>query len=170
VAEEVEKAGGVAGMCRVGHSFVKAQMREEGAIFAGELSGHLYFRFSDNLIADDGTAALIALLDVLGAEGRPLAELVEPLRCYSASGEINSRVEDVAFVIEQLAAEHGDAPEISRLDGLLVRYPTWWFNLRGSNTEPVLRLNLEADTQGEMEQRRDEVLARIKAHAGGPRG
>jgi phosphomannomutase len=169
VAEEIEKSGGVAGMCRVGHSFVKAQMREEGAIFAGELSGHLYFRFSDNLIADDGTAALIALLDVLGAEGRPLAELVAPLRCYSASGEINSRVEDVAFVIEKLASEHGEAPEVSRLDGLLVRYPTWWFNLRGSNTEPVLRLNLEADTRDEMERRRDEVLARIKAHAGGLR-
>mgnify|MGYP000253324502 CR=1 FL=1 len=123
VDEEIERAGGVAGMCRVGHSFVKAQMREEGAIFAGELSGHLYFRFSETLIAYDGTAALIALLDVLGAEGRPLAELVEPLRCYSASGETNSRVEDVAFVNEQLAAEHGEAaerggaPEISRLDG-----------------------------------------------------
>jgi phosphomannomutase len=163
VAEEVERAGGVAKMCRVGHSFVKAQMREEGAIFAGELSGHLYFRFSDNLIADDGTAAFIALLDVLGREGRPLAELIDPLRCYSASGEINSRVEDVDFVLEEVADEHSSAPEISRLDGLLVRYPTWWFNLRPSNTEPVLRLNLEADTQDEMERRRDEMLARVES-------
>ena len=163
VAEEIERSGGVAKMCRVGHSFVKAQMREEGAIFAGELSGHLYFRFSENLIADDGTAAFIALLDVLGREGRPLRDLIEPLRCYSASGEINSRVVDVHYVISTIEQEHASAPEQSRLDGLLVRYPTWWFNLRPSNTEPVLRLNLEADTEDEMIRRRDEMLARIEA-------
>ena len=150
-------------MCRVGHSFVKAQMREEDAIFAGELSGHLYFRFSKDLIADDGTAALVAMLDVLGAEGRPLSELVAPLRCYAASGEINRRVADTDHVIETIAGEHGEAPEVSRLDGLLVRYPTWWFNIRASNTEPVLRLNLEADTADEMAQRRDEILGRIEA-------
>ncbi|MEZ4332851.1 MAG: phosphomannomutase/phosphoglucomutase [Myxococcota bacterium] len=165
VAEEIERAGGVAGMCRVGHSFVKAQMREEGAIFAGELSGHLYFRFRDGLVADDGTAALIALLDVLGAEGRSLAELVKPLRRYAASGEINSRVADAQVVIRSIEAEHADAREISHLDGLLVRYPTWWFNLRASNTEPVLRLNLEADTDAEMVQRRDALLARIRSFA-----
>jgi len=167
VAEEVERSGGVAHMCRVGHSFVKAQMREEGAIFAGELSGHLYFRFSDDLVADDGTAAFVAMLDVLGAEARPLAELIEPLRRYAASGEINSRVEDVDHVLETIEAEHASAPEISHLDGLYVRYPTWWFNIRPSNTEPVLRLNLEADTAAEMERRRDELLARIKALSGG---
>ncbi len=165
VAEEIEKSGGVAGMCRVGHSFIKAQMRAEGAIFAGELSGHLYFRFSDSLIADDGTAALVALLDVLGAEGRPLADLVKPLRRYSASGEINNRVVDAQIVLREIEAEHASAPEISRLDGLLVRYPTWWFNLRASNTEPVLRLNLEADTVDEMVRRRDVLLARIRSHA-----
>lgn len=165
VAEEIGKAGGVAGMCRVGHSFVKAQMREEGAIFAGELSGHLYFRFSDSLIADDGTAAFIALLDVLGAEGRPLADLVKPLRRYAASGEINNRVSDARIVLRDIEAEHGGAPEISHLDGLLVRYPTWWFNLRASNTEPMLRLNLEADTVDEMERRRDALLARIRSYA-----
>jgi len=169
VAEEIERCGGVARMCRVGHSFVKAQMREEGAIFAGELSGHLYFRFSENLVADDGTAALIAILDVLAKEGRPLAELIDPLRCYSASGEINRRVADVDFVLEEVAAEHASAPEISHLDGLLVRYPTWWFNLRPSNTEPVLRLNLEADTVEEMERLRDEMLGRIETLSGGPR-
>jgi len=163
VAEEIERCGGIARMCRVGHSFVKAQMREEGAIFAGELSGHLYFRFSEDLVADDGTAALVAILDVLAKEGRPLAELIDPLRCYSASGEINSRVADVDFVLAEVAAEHASAPEVSRLDGLLVRYPTWWFNLRPSNTEPVLRLNLEADTSEEMERLRDEMLERIEA-------
>lgn len=163
VAEEVERAGGEAGMCRVGHSFVKAQMREEGAIFAGELSGHLYFRFSENLVADDGTAALVALLDVLGAEDEPLSALVDPLRCYAASGEINRRVADPGHVIETIGGEHADAPVVSHLDGLLVRYPTWWFNIRASNTEPVLRLNLEADTEAEMQTRRDEMVARIEA-------
>jgi phosphomannomutase len=167
VAEEIERCGGVARMCRVGHSFVKAQMREEGAIFAGELSGHLYFRFQGNLIADDGTAALVAMLDVLATEGRPLAELIDPLRCYAASGEINSRVEDVAFVLEEIEREHAEAPEISHLDGLLVRYPNWWFNLRPSNTEPVLRLNLEADSQDEMARLRDQMLGRIKSLSGG---
>jgi len=169
VASEIERCGGVARMCRVGHSFVKAQMREEGAIFAGELSGHLYFRFPGNLIADDGTAAFIAMLDVLAAEGRPLAELIDPLRCYSASGEINNRVADVGFVLEEIESEHAEAPEVSHLDGLLVRYPTWWFNLRPSNTEPVLRLNLEADTEEDMTRLRDEMLGRIKALSMGRR-
>jgi phosphomannomutase len=169
VAEEIERCGGVARMCRVGHSFVKAQMREEGAIFAGELSGHLYFRFSENLVADDGTAALIAILDVLAKEGRPLSELIDPLRCYSASGEINRHVADVDFVLDEVAAEHASAPEVSRLDGLLVRYPTWWFNLRPSNTEPVLRLNLESDTTEEMERLRDQMLERIESLSAGRR-
>lgn len=163
VAEEIERCGGIARMCRVGHSFVKAQMREEGAVFAGELSGHLYFRFPGDLIADDGTAALIAMLDVLATEKRPLAELIEPLRCYSASGEINSRVADVAFVLEEIEREHAEAPEISHLDGLLVRYPDWWFNLRPSNTEPVLRLNLEANTEEDMTRHRDQLLGRIES-------
>lgn len=152
-------------MCRVGHSFVKAQMREENALFAGELSGHLYFRFSENLVADDGTAALVAMLDVLGAAGKPLSELIDPLRRYAPSGEINRRVAEPQAVLEAAEAEHADAPFVSRLDGLLVRYPTWWFNLRASNTEPVLRLNLEADTEAEMIRRRDELLTRIESFA-----
>ncbi len=168
VPEEIERAGGEASMCRVGHSFVKAQMREEGALFAGELSGHLYFRFSDDLVADDGTAALVALIDVLIDEGRPLSELVAPLRRYAASGEINRRVSDVGFVLEQIESEHAGASSISRLDGLLVRYPSWWFNIRPSNTEPVLRLNLEADDETEMVRRRDALLERIEALAAGP--
>ncbi|MCH2171667.1 phosphomannomutase/phosphoglucomutase [Myxococcota bacterium] len=163
-AEEIEAAGGVPEMCRVGHSFVKARMREVGAIFAGELSGHMYFRFSDTLVADDGTAAFVALLDVLGGDSRPLSELVAPLRRYSASGEINRKVGDIPSVLEAFRAEHAGA-EISELDGLLVRYSDWWFNLRPSNTEPVLRLNLEADTREKMEAMRDEVLARIESHS-----
>jgi phosphomannomutase len=161
-AEEIEAAGGVAERCRVGHSFVKARMREVGAIFAGELSGHIYFRFPRGLVADDGSAALVALLDVLAAENRPLSRLVAPLRRYAASGEINRRVSDVPRLLEAIEAEHADADEISRLDGLLVRYKDWWFNLRPSNTEPVLRLNLEADRLELMEEKRDELLARIE--------
>jgi phosphomannomutase len=165
VAEEVEKAGGRAEMCRVGHSFVKAQMRESGAIFAGELSGHLYFRFPNGLIADDGIAALVALLDVLDREKRPLSEIVAPLRRYSSSGEINNRVGDVGLVLDTIEQEHADAPVVSKLDGLLVRYEDWWFNLRPSNTEPVLRLNLEADTPERMVEERDRMLERIRALA-----
>jgi phosphomannomutase len=167
VAEEIEKAGGIAEMCRVGHSFVKAQMRESGAIFAGELSGHTYFRFSDRLVADDGIAAFVALLDVIAAEGRPLSEIVAPLRRYHASGEINRRVRDTRKVLEQIEQEHAGAPEISHLDGLLVRYPDWWFNLRPSNTEPVLRLNLEADSDEKMQRERDRILERVDALGSG---
>jgi phosphomannomutase len=160
-AEEIEAAGGVAEMSRVGHSFVKAQMREVDAIFAGELSGHFYFRFSPNLVADDGVAAFVAVLDLLAAENRPLSEIVAPLRRYSASGEINRRVSDIATILEDIQSEHADAPVVSRLDGLLVRYPDYWFNLRPSNTEPVLRLNLEADSESLMIEKRDALLARI---------
>jgi len=166
VAEEIEAAGGVPGMCRVGHSFVKAQMRDEGALFAGELSGHFYFRFSESLIADDGVAAFLALLEVLVAEDRPLSELMRPLRRYAATGEINRRVGDVEAVLAAVRADHADAPEVSDLDGLLVRYPDWWFNLRPSNTEPVLRLNLEADSQARMEEERERMLARIASLGG----
>ncbi len=160
-AEEIERAGGISEMCRVGHSFVKARMREIGAIFAGELSGHMYFRFSPTLVADDGIAALVALLDVLNSEGKPLSALVAPLRRYSASGEINRRVDDIAGLLAAVEREHSGAAEISHLDGLLIRYRDWWFNLRPSNTEPVLRLNLEADTHEQMVQKRDALLDRI---------
>jgi phosphomannomutase len=163
VAEEIEAAGGVAEMCRVGHSFVKQQMRETGAIFAGELSGHTYFRFANDLVADDAIAAFVALLDVLAAEQQPLSTLIAPLRRYFASGEINSHVRDTDEVLRAIEQEHSDAPYVSKLDGLLVRYDSWWFNLRPSNTEPVLRLNLEANEQEQMETQRDALLARVEA-------
>ena len=153
-------------MCRVGHSFVKAHMRESGAIFAGELSGHFYFRFSPTLVADDGLAALVALLDVLGRESRALSEVVAPLRRYHASGEISRRVRDPKTLLAAVEAEHRDAPEISHMDGLLVRYADWWFNLRPSNTEPLLRLNVEARSEARMVEERDRLLARMEADAG----
>jgi phosphomannomutase len=160
-AEAIREKGGVAEMCRVGHSFVKAHMRENGAIFGGELSGHFYFRFSDNLIADDGIAAFVAMLQLLASEQKPMSELVAPLRRYVASGEINSRVTDTDAVIAAIEAEYAEGAEVSHLDGLLVQFSDWWFNLRPSNTEPVIRLNLEAGTVEEMEQRRDAILDRI---------
>jgi phosphomannomutase len=163
-AEAIEAAGGVAEMCRVGHSFFKARMRETGGIFGGELSGHFYFRFSPTLVADDGLAAFVSLLDLVAAEGKLLSELVAPLCRYHASGEISRRVADAAALMAAIEAEHPRA-EISHLDGLLVRYPDWWFNLRPSNTEPVLRLNLEAETEDLMAARRDELVARMEAAA-----
>jgi phosphomannomutase len=161
--EEIEAAGGVSEMCRVGHSFVKASMRETGAIFAGELSGHFYFRFSPTLVADDGIAAFVALLDVLGSEKRSLSELIAPLRRYATSGEVSRRVSDPRAVIAEVEAEHKGAPEISKMDGLLVRYQDWWFNLRPSNTEPLLRLNVEARTEEAMVRERDRLLARMES-------
>jgi len=159
--EEIESAGGVAEMCRVGHSFVKASMRESDAIFAGELSGHFYFRFSPTLVADDGIAAFVALLDVLAGEKRSLSELIAPLRRYATSGEVSRRVSDPQALIAAVEAEHRGAPEISKMDGLLVRYQDWWFSLRPSNTEPLLRLNVEARSEEEMVRERDRLLARM---------
>jgi phosphomannomutase len=160
-AEEIRAAGGVAEMCRVGHSFVKAAMRERDAIFAGELSGHFYFRFSPTLVADDGIAALVAMLDVLGREAEPLSKLIAPLRRYFASGEVSRRVRDPQAILAALAREHAGARELSHMDGLLVRYDDWWFNMRPSNTEPLLRLNVEAKSEAQMERERDRLLARM---------
>jgi phosphomannomutase len=164
-AEAIRAAGGVPEMCRVGHSFVKARMRESGAVFAGELSGHFYFRFSDTLIADDGCAALMALLDVLAEERRPLSELIAPLRRYAASGEISRPVSDPPRLLAAIEAEQRPGARISHLDGLRVEYPDWWFNLRPSNTEPVLRLNLEADDPLVMARERDRLVARMEQAA-----
>jgi phosphomannomutase len=160
-AEAIAEAGGTPEMCRVGHAFIKAQMREHDAIFAGELSGHFYFRFSPTLVHDDGTAAFVACLDVLAETGLPISELVAPLRRYAASGEINRHVGDIPGLLKSLEDEHAGKAEISKLDGLLVRYPDWWFSVRASNTEPVVRLNLEAPDEATMIAHRDALLARI---------
>jgi phosphomannomutase len=112
-------------------------------------------------VADDGIAAFVALLDVLAGEKRSLSELIAPLRRYATSGEISRRVSDPQALIGAVEAEHGGAPEISKMDGLLVRYEDWWFSLRPSNTEPLLRLNVEARSQEEMVRERDSLLARM---------
>ncbi len=147
---------------RVGHAFIKLVMRECGAVFGGELSGHYYFRFPAGYVADDGAAAMLLMLEVLARAGRPLSELWRPYARYAQSGELNRRVGDVAATLSRVRAAfpQGEADE---LDGLTVRFGDWWFNLRPSNTEPLLRLNVEAPSQPELEQHRDAVLRVIDA-------
>jgi phosphomannomutase len=157
----VERAGGTARVNRVGHAFFKTRMRDEGAIFGGEVSGHYYFR--EFWCADSGTLPALFVLELLSKESRPLAELVDDLRSqYFISGEINSEVADQQAKMEEIAAVFADA-EISWLDGVSVDYPDWHFNVRPSNTEPLLRLNLESlVSRDDMEQKRDQVLTLIR--------
>jgi phosphomannomutase len=156
VPETIKAAGGTPVRTRVGHSFIKQVMADTGAIFGGEHSGHYYFR--DNYRADSGLIAAVMVLEVLSAAGRPLSEVLAPYRKYADSGEINRRVDgDPAAVIDRIAAGW-PAEAADRTDGLTIQGPTWWFNLRPSNTEPLLRLNVEAATEEEMARVRDEVL------------
>jgi phosphomannomutase len=159
VPEVIEENGGKAIRSRVGHSFIKALMAETGAIFGGEHSGHYYFR--DNYRADSGMIAALLVLEAMSVAGKPLSQLLEPFRRYVASGEINSETDDQAGALESLAERYGDG-EQNRMDGLTVEYEDWWFNCRPSNTEPLLRLNVEARTQELMESKRDEILAEIR--------
>jgi phosphomannomutase len=161
VPDMVRAAGGVPLINRVGHAFMKKRMRDEDAIFGGEVSGHFYFR--DNWFADNGMIPALLVLERLGREGRSLSEIVAPLReRYHISGEINSRVSDVPRVLVRLEERYGDG-RITHRDGLSVDYDGWHFNVRPSNTEPLLRLNLEAESREEMERHRDEVLALIRS-------
>jgi phosphomannomutase len=160
VPEVVRENGGTPIRTRVGHSFIKQVMAETGAIFGGEHSAHYYFR--DNWRADSGSIAALVVLEQLCEAGVPLSELRKPFERYAASGEINSRVEDPDGVIERIAAAYSGCPQ-DRLDGLTVDCGDWWFNLRPSNTEPLLRLNLEAPDRASCDQRTSEVLALIRA-------
>jgi phosphomannomutase len=160
VADRVRAAGGVPLMNRVGHAFIKKRMRDENAVFGGEVSGHFYFR--ENWFADNGMIPALLVLEKLGREGRRLSEILAPLRArYHISGEVNSRVEDVERAIARVLERYADG-RVGRLDGVSVDYDDWHFNVRPSNTEPLLRLNLEAASPAEMERRRDEVLAVIR--------
>ncbi len=159
VPEVVRENGGEPIRTRVGHSFIKEVMAETGAIFGGEHSGHYYFR--DNFRADSGMIAALLVLEAMSETGRPLSEMLDPYDRYFASGEINSQVADQVASLDKLAAAYGDGRQ-DRTDGLTVEYADWWFNCRASNTEPLLRLNLEAKTQELMEEKRDEVLALIR--------
>jgi len=160
VKEVIEEAGGRPMMSRVGHAFIKAQMREADAVFAGELSGHYYFK--ENYYTESSSLAAICVANLIRETGKPLSELVKPIKRYFASGEINSKVADVEAVFVRLDAKYSDA-DILRLDGNSYEYADWWFNVRSSNTEPLVRLNLEAKTPGLMAEKRDEVLALIRA-------
>jgi len=162
VPEVVEEAGGTAVRTRVGHSFIKGTMAETGAAFAGEHSGHYYFR--DNWRADSGLIAALVVLEMVSKAGKPLSELRAPFDRYVASGEINTRVDDAHAVIERVATFYEDAGAATdRLDGLTVDLGDWWFNLRASNTEPLLRLNLEAGSQTACDAHVAEVQAIMAA-------
>jgi phosphomannomutase len=162
VADTVQRGGGRALMNRVGHAFFKARMREEEAVFGGEVSGHYYFR--DFYCADSGAIPALLMLELLSSTGAPLSALLAPYRSrYFISGEINSEVRDPHAKMEELAARYADARQ-ARLDGISIDFDDWHFNVRPSNTEPLLRLCLESlQSLQDMERKRDEVLAIIRS-------
>ena len=164
VKDTAAKYGGTALMNRVGHAFFKQRMREEGAIFGGEVTGHYYFR--DYFFADNGFIPALLILELMSIKGQTLRELMTDLReKYFISGEINTKLSDMSLIpakLDLLSAKYSDG-RVYSLDGTSVEYPDWHFNVRASNTEPMLRLNLEATTQELMEQKRDEVLAIIRS-------
>jgi phosphomannomutase len=162
VPDTVRELGGASYVNRVGHAFFKLAMREHAAAFGGEVSGHYYFR--DFWCADSGTIPALLVLELLSVEGRSLSQLIGAFReRYFISGEINSEVPDQQAKMRELAQRYADG-EVSWIDGVSVDYPDWHFNVRPSNTEPLLRLNLESlVSQDHMEQKRDEVLALIRS-------
>ena len=154
VPEEILAAGGVPRRERVGHAFMKKAIADTHAVFGGELSGHFYFR--DNFNADSGAIVFAVVCSVIAAGTTPLSERIAPLNRYAASGEMNFQVADKAAIMEQLAETFSDA-KIDRLDGVTIEHEDWWFNVRPSNTEPLLRLNLEAATQDEMHAKLKDI-------------
>jgi phosphomannomutase len=161
VPDAVAAAGGKAIVNRVGHAFFKAAMRETGAAFGGEVSGHYYFR--DFWCADSGVIPALLVLELLSIREKTMAELLEPYRRkYFISGEINSTVTDQEGKMRELAERYGEG-RVSRLDGVSVDFDTWHFNVRPSNTEPLLRLNLEGSSRDEMEARTKEILDVIRS-------
>ncbi len=159
--ELITRLGGKAVRTRVGHSFIKAEMRKLNAIFGGEHSGHFYFR--DNWFADSGLIAFLIMLELVSTENKPLSEILKPLDKGVRSGEINSTVSDTQSKLQGLEEHFSKGSQsVDHLDGLTIDYGNWWFNVRTSNTEPLLRLNIEADNRALMEQKRDELLAFIR--------
>jgi phosphomannomutase len=162
VPETIERDGGVPVMSRVGHAFIKALMRKVHAAFAGEVSGHYYFR--DFSQADTGVVPFLLMLELISRKGQKLSEILAPLRSkYFITGEINTLVADVALKLQEIKEHYAGTARISHLDGISVDADDWHFNVRPSNTEPLLRLNLEARSQELMERKRDEVLALIRS-------
>jgi phosphomannomutase len=165
VPEKITEYGGIPVMSRVGHSFIKDMMRKEDGVFAGELSGHFYFRFDfDNHTSmyDSGIVTAIWVLKLLSATDKKMSELIMPLKKYYASGEINSEVDDKEGKMKELAETYTDG-KVSLLDGVRIDFSDWWFNVRPSNTEPLLRLNLEARSKKLMEEKLNEVLKIIRS-------
>jgi phosphomannomutase len=161
VPDTILRDGGVPLINRVGHAFIKARMRKEDAAFAGEVSGHYYFR--DFSQADSGVVPFLLMLELISKKGQPLSKILAPLRSrYFITGEINTPVPDVALKLQELKERYADG-RVSHLDGISVDYDDWHFNVRPSNTEPLLRLNLEATSEELMERKRDEVLAVIRS-------
>jgi phosphomannomutase len=159
VKEVILENGGKPMMSRVGHAFIKQQMREAKAVFAGELSGHYYFR--ENFFTESSALAALYVANLVSQSDKPLSELIKPLQRYFASGEINSEVKETKAVLAHLREKYTGG-RIIELDGLSIEFDDWWFNVRASNTEPLVRLNLEARTREMMEQKRDEILAVIR--------
>lgn len=161
--ELVEREGGKAIRTKAGHSIIKPQMRSNNAAFGGEHSGHFYFR--DNYFADSGIIAMLTVAELVARQDGPVSALLEPIDPYVRSGEINSEVEDQQAKLREVEEHYtrtGD-PDVDHLDGLTVDFGDWWFNLRPSNTEPLLRLNVEASDAKTMQRRRDELLELIRS-------
>lgn len=154
VAEEIIKHGGTPRRERVGHAFMKKALRDSHAIFGGELSGHFYYR--DSFWADSGMITLVHMLNIISSKKQPLSAVLKPLRRYSSSGEINFEVEDKKAKMDELARKYKEA-DIDNLDGVTIRFKDWWFNCRPSNTEPLLRLNVEAKTKKLLQEKLDEL-------------
>jgi phosphomannomutase len=161
VPDAIKRAGGIPLMNRVGHAYIKLRMREEGAVFGGEVSGHYYFR--DFYQADSGAIPFLLMLELVSRKGQKLSEILQPLReRYFITGELNTPVSDVALKLQELKERFAPEGKVSHLDGISVDAEDWHFNVRPSNTEPLLRLNLEARSRELMEQKRDEVLDVIR--------
>ena len=162
VPETIERAGGVPLINRVGHAYIKHRMRQDDAVFGGEVSAHYYFR--DFSQADSGTVPFLLMLELISRKGRKLSEILEPFRSrYFITGEINTPVADVGLALQKLQERFGAEGQVSHLDGISIESSDWHFNVRPSNTEPLLRLNLEARSQEQMERKRDEVLDVIRS-------
>ena len=162
VPETIERAGGIPLINRVGHAFIKQRMREEGAVFGGEVSGHYYFR--DFSQADSGVIPFLLMLELISKRGRSLSELLRPYHeRYFLTGELNTPVSDVAVKLQELKERFGREGKVSHLDGISIEAEDWHLNVRPSNTEPLLRLNLEARSRELMEHKRDEVIEVIRS-------
>jgi phosphomannomutase len=158
VPEEILKSGGIPRRERVGHAFMKKALRDSHAVFGGEVSGHFYYR--DNYYADSGLITLVHVLNIVSSARMPISELIKPLRRYYSSGEINFKVEDKQAKMDGLTKRYSDG-RVDNLDGVTIQYKNWWFNCRPSNTEPLLRLTVEAKSKELLEEKLSEIEAQL---------